>query len=217
MLGAYIVSLITIPPQFVDGSVHCSVLGKSGFTEETNFLVTNVIGFRKQDWKVSIPDLDAGRVPRRLADWDNTQVLEQIMRKKPAFRVLKCADSFRAIVKDSHGNIVRISGKPDNIIVPTMLDAQSTLEQKVRHHVLFVEIESGNKGLDFACEQLLATMKAASATFRQAPLFGVAILSDFSCARLLRVNNNCAESDGQFIPSQLPILCDYIVNNIIPL
>mmetsp|Transcript_60535 Transcript_60535/g.144239 ORF Transcript_60535/g.144239 Transcript_60535/m.144239 type:complete len:356 (-) Transcript_60535:68-1135(-) len=114
-----------------------------------------------------------------------------------------------ATIMDPSGKFLILRGRVNALLVqnkdPQILQNMSKTAL-IKSTVLFVEIESGNKGVEMATLQLLATLKATAANLGMTRLHGVVINSDFSQATLVKFERDGCVQNGIFHPSQLGLV-----------
>ena len=104
----------------------------------------------------------------------------------------------------------------DGVILPhtAMTSPKNGALQNIVHYaVAFVEIESGNTGMDNAEVQLLSSLMALPASFQHQRLYGVVINSTFTQARLVKCYQHCCFANGIFHPSALQQVAQQVLQS----
>ena len=109
-------------------------------------------------------------------------------------------------IKDSFGRRCYFVSRIDGLIVanPILANSQAdSIENIMKQAIAFVEIESGEKGMENAEIQLLSSMMAIAASIQKNFLYGVVINKTFDKARLVKFYLECCCADGCFHPAVL--------------
>ena len=81
----------------------------------------------------------------------------------------------------------------------------------LKYTIVFVEVESGGKGLELACLQLMTSLLCIAHFTGKGCLYGVVITKNFDQARLIKFDRQGCFADGIFHPSQLGKVTDMIL------
>eukprot|EP00971_Amphidinium_carterae_P113350 2245621-Amphidinium_carterae.1 len=187
-------------------SVHASAIGADRSAAAlTAFLRDHVIRTIYAEWH----PLDGHQVDeaRPIANEDE---LKAAVENSSLFGYVKVGNNnnfnVAATIQDPAGKQLILKARVDALIVqnqdPHILQnvAKTAL---IGSTLLFVEIESGQKGMDHATLQLLSAMKAMAAQQGMSRLYGVVVDHRFTQARLVKFERNACVQNGIFHPSQL--------------
>jgi hypothetical protein len=109
-------------------------------------------------------------------------------------------------IADSAQNRCHFTSRVDALVLANRKLAdtkEDSIQNILQYAMLFVKVESGNKGMESAMVQLLACLTAIACVSRNQFLYGVVIDKHYSQARLVKYYSKCSFSDGMFHPSQL--------------
>ena len=192
-----------IPQRFVDGgSIRASQVGAD--IDLTAFLRTHVIRRVDEDWKPFTMPAEASPTP-----FDRSELEKALEKDNFAYMNIESDNPFniKVNIRDPQFQKCHFVSRMDGVILPhkAMTNLKDdTLRNIVQYAVAFVEIESGEKGMDNAGIQLLSSLMAMAACFQHQCLYGVVIDRTFTQARLVKYYQQCCLADGIFHPSALP-------------
>mmetsp|Transcript_17229 Transcript_17229/g.40078 ORF Transcript_17229/g.40078 Transcript_17229/m.40078 type:complete len:384 (-) Transcript_17229:41-1192(-) len=191
----------------IDRSAHASAIGADRSAAAlTAFLKDHVIRTIYWNWH----PLDGHAAVDEARPIANEDELKAAVEESSFFGYVKVGynNNFNveATIQDPAGQQLILKARVDALIVqnqdPQILQnmAKTAL---IKSTLLFVEIESGEKGMDNATLQLLAAMKAMAAQQGMSRLYGVVVDRLFTQARLVKFERDACVQNGIFHPSQL--------------
>ena len=198
-----------IPESLVKrNSIHGSDVGSAGAEkkEVTEFVLNQVLGMRKE-WDFNYTNV--------VADMDINSIDVAIEHFR-LFGGIKIENDGQFTVKvdivDCKNQRLHLSCRADYLIVANrMITKDAPMLRILMQTIAFVEIQSGNKTMDEASEQLMLSLKAAAAFTGKGCLYGIVIDKNFTEARLIKHEFMTCLKNGIYHPSQLEGICEAIL------
>lgn len=195
-----------IPASLRDGTIRASsVGGKSEHAQIlTNFLQAQVLRKIDDTWH----PFDMPSECKPLVQNDMRTLKLEVEKDDVGLMVLEQDNQFNVKVNivDSAQNRCHFTSRVDALVLANRKLAdtkEDSIQNILQYAMLFVKVESGNKGMESAMVQLLACLTAIACVSRNQFLYGVVIDKHYSQARLVKYYSKCSFSDGMFHPSQL--------------
>ena len=177
---------------------------RSSMRDLTAFFRTHVIRTVDEDWKPFTLPAEASPTL-----YNRCELEKALEKGNSAYMNIESDNQFniKVNIRDPQFQKCHFVSRMDGVILPhkAMTNPKDdTLRNIVQYAVAFVEIESGQKGMDNAEIQLLSSLMAMAACFQHQCLYGVVIDRTFTQARLVKYYQHCCLADCTFHPSALP-------------
>eukprot|EP00971_Amphidinium_carterae_P226702 4496259-Amphidinium_carterae.1 len=184
-------------------SILASDVGKPDRTTLSNWVCQHVVG-HVLDWDFKVP---AEGTPQKV---NNLGQLQTLIHKTSTlgFKIVESPQKYtlHAKIQDRRGMTTLVKARVDALVLSSpsfVKDTDVALTDLMQQVVLFVEVESSNKG-GWSEVQLRLALMVIAASMNKGLVVGVWIDSSFSQAKLMRFRQGIHEADGTFDPALLP-------------
>jgi hypothetical protein len=210
-LSSRIIIQTEIPPALLDNSIHGSRVGTSGDESAriTEFVKNQLLPKTEEDWKT--PDLPADTDPCIALDSKlrkNVRELKYLNEAGGEFGVMDVNNdnqfNIKVNIQDSKKQTTHLTTRVDYLVVASKaIDKNMPVLDILKYTIAFIEVESGDKGMELAELQLMTSLMAVSHFVGSGCVYGVVISANFDQARLIKYDRLGCFADGTFHPSKL--------------
>jgi hypothetical protein len=218
-LSSRIIIQTEIPSALLDGSIHGSKVGGSGDeSDRITTFVKNQLLPKTEEWQtpvlpvqvnsnINLNTSEAGK---------NARELQYLRKAVGSFGVVDVNNdnqfNIKVDIQDSKKQSTHLTARVDFLVVPSkLIDKAMPILDIFKSTVVFIEVESGSKGMELAELQLMTSLMAISHLIGNGCVYGIVITANFDLARLIKFDRMGCYSDGTFHPSQLGAVATMIL------
>lgn len=196
-------------------SLNGSQVGRTDCDAETMFIQNQLLPVINTDWAPNVA-LPADMNPLiRLEGKRAAHHLRYLAAAVEVYSVLDVGNdnqfNFKVDIVDAKRAVLHLSCRVDFLIVPRGISKLLPILEILNYTIVFIEVESSNKGMENACLQLLTSLLALAHVTGKQQFYGIVISADFTQAQLIKFEHHGCYKDGIFHPSKLNEVVEMIL------